>query len=227
MISARIAALFDVGDTSTFAALDALRTVPSKRMPTELFRHLDRLDAVRAFNLRPSQPRGVPATTLERLARVARVGKPSAIAALQEPRRTATIAALFHTLEAAAQDDAAELAEALLSDIVKRAEAADKQARLRPLPGFTSRSTTTTSLSCSPASTMLDPLMRNTKLAARSSLSSSIKLIASSAQSWAGLGKPAPAAPMIRSRRPDETAATGIGCINGSDICDSLLGFRL
>src|SRR3546814_11143030 len=42
---ARIAALFDDGDTSTFAALDALRTVPSKRMPTELFRHLDRLDA--------------------------------------------------------------------------------------------------------------------------------------------------------------------------------------
>ena len=43
---ARIAALFDEGDTSTFAALDALRTIPSKRMPTELYRHLDRLDAV-------------------------------------------------------------------------------------------------------------------------------------------------------------------------------------
>src|SRR3546814_5900020 len=92
---ARIAALFDDGDTSTFAALDALRTVPSKRMPTELFRHLDRLDAVRAFNLRPAPPRGVPATTLERLARVARVSKPSAIAALQEPRRTANVDALF------------------------------------------------------------------------------------------------------------------------------------
>src|SRR3546814_1230717 len=100
-------------------------------MPTELFRHLDRLDAVRAFNLRPAPPRGVPATTLERLARVARVSKPSAIAALQEPRRTATVAALFHTLEAAAQDDAAELAEVLLADLVKGAEAADKQDRLR------------------------------------------------------------------------------------------------
>src|SRR3546814_64925 len=76
---------------------------------------------------------GVPATTLERLARVARVSKPSAIAALQEPRRTATVAALFHTLEAAAQDDAAELAEVLLADLVKGAEAADKQDRLRSL----------------------------------------------------------------------------------------------
>jgi hypothetical protein len=71
--------------------------------------------------------------SLERLARVARAGKPSAIAALQEPRRTATVAALFHTLETAAQDDAAELAEALITDLVKDAETADKKARLRSL----------------------------------------------------------------------------------------------
>jgi TnpA family transposase len=130
---ARIACLFDGSDPSAFAALDALRTVPTKRAPTEFLRHLDRLDAIRAFHLRPAPPKGVPAATLERLARVARVGKPSAIAALQEPRRTATVAALFHTLEAAAQDDAAELAEALLTDLVKDAEAADKKARLRSL----------------------------------------------------------------------------------------------
>ena len=42
----RIAGLFDAGGASPFAALDALRTVPTKRMPTELYRHLDRLDAV-------------------------------------------------------------------------------------------------------------------------------------------------------------------------------------
>ena len=45
-MTVRIAGLFDAGDTSTFAALDALRTVPTKRLPTELYRHLDRLDAV-------------------------------------------------------------------------------------------------------------------------------------------------------------------------------------
>ena len=129
----RIAKLFDEGSESSFAALDALRTVPTRRSSGEFLHHLDRLEAIRAFDLRPSPPRGVPAASLERLARVARVGKPSAIAALQEPRRTATVAALFHTLEAAAQDDAAELAEALITDLVKDAEAADKQARLRSL----------------------------------------------------------------------------------------------
>lgn len=43
------------------------------------------------------------------------------------------MAALFHTLETAAQDDAAELAEALLTDLVKDAEADEKKARLRSL----------------------------------------------------------------------------------------------
>jgi hypothetical protein len=129
----RIAKLFDEGNESGFAALDALRTVPTQRSSGEFLHHLDRLEAIRAFDLRPSPPKGVPAASLERLARVARAGKPSAIAALQEPRRTATVAALFHTLEAAAQDDAAELAEALITDLVKDAEAADKKARLRSL----------------------------------------------------------------------------------------------
>ena len=129
----RIAKLFDEDSETKFVALDSLRTVPTQRSPSEFLLHLDRLEAIRAFELRPSPPPGVPAATLERLARVARAGKPSAIAALQEPRRTATVAALFHTLETAAQDDAAELAEALITDLVKDAEAADKKARLRSL----------------------------------------------------------------------------------------------
>ena len=130
---ARITALFDETNATSFAALDALRTVPTQRTSGELLLHLDRLEAIRAFDLRPLPPKGVPAASLERLARVARAGKPSAIAALQEPRRMATVAALFHTLETAAQDDAAELAEALLTDLVKDAEAPEKKARLRSL----------------------------------------------------------------------------------------------
>jgi len=47
---------------------------------------------------------------LGRLARSARTAKPANLAALQEPRRTATLAALFQTLEATALDDAVELA---------------------------------------------------------------------------------------------------------------------
>ena len=60
------------------------------------------------------------------------MSEPSAIAALGEPRWTATVAA-FHTLEATAQDDAAELAEGLSTDLVGDAEASGKRARLRSL----------------------------------------------------------------------------------------------
>lgn len=127
----RIDAMFTENDPATFSALDALRTVPTRRSPTEFVRHLDRLDAIRAFNLRPVAPRGVPPMVIERLARVARQGKPSAIMALQEPRRTATIAALFYTLEAAAQDDAAELAEALVVDLNNDAQASARDERSR------------------------------------------------------------------------------------------------
>jgi hypothetical protein len=37
----RIAVLFDAGDSSTFAAVDARRTIPGKRIPTELYRYVD------------------------------------------------------------------------------------------------------------------------------------------------------------------------------------------
>jgi hypothetical protein len=53
--------------------------------------------------------------------------------ALAEPRRTATAAALFSTLEAAALDDAVELFEALASDIISAADNAHRKARLRTL----------------------------------------------------------------------------------------------
>jgi TnpA family transposase len=130
---ARIAGLFSEADPEAFATVDALRTVPRRRTPTEFSAQLDRVDAIRAFHLRPQAPGGVPAASIERLARVARSNKPSAIAALREPRRTATVAAMFHTLEAAAQDDAAELAEALITDLIKGAESDHKTSRLRTL----------------------------------------------------------------------------------------------
>jgi hypothetical protein len=49
----RIAKLFDETDETSFVALDALRTVPTQRSPSEFLQHLDRLEAIRAFDLRP------------------------------------------------------------------------------------------------------------------------------------------------------------------------------
>jgi hypothetical protein len=84
--------------------LDDLRAAPRRRMPTELLRHLERIDAIREYGLGLTPSADLPAAPLGRLARSARTARPSALAALREPRRTATLAALFQTLEATALD---------------------------------------------------------------------------------------------------------------------------
>lgn len=131
----QISALLDTrpktnGDETSITDLELLRASPLKRQPTDFFRHLDRVDALREFDFCLAPPKAIPAVQLERLARVARHSKPSAIAALNEPRRTATVAALFYTLEATAQDDATELAEALISDLFRHAETTQTNARI-------------------------------------------------------------------------------------------------
>lgn len=119
----QIVTLFE-NDGARLSGLGILRAEPLKRRQSDFLKHLDRLDAIRSFDLRPAPPKGVPAIQLERLARVARRAKPSAIAVLKEPRRTATVASLFYTLEASAQDDATELGEALIADLFRDAEQA-------------------------------------------------------------------------------------------------------
>ena len=120
-------------DDETLATLDDLRTTPKRRSPTELLRHLERIDSIRSHGLSLAPSADLPAAPLGRLARSARTAKPANLAALQEPRRTATLAALFQTLEATALDDAVELFDALASDIFTHAEEAHRKSRLRSL----------------------------------------------------------------------------------------------
>src|SRR3954464_12193567 len=96
-------------------------------------RHLDRIDVIRGHGLGLAPFLDLPAAPLGRLARSARSAKLANLAALHEPRRTATLAALFQTLEATALDDAVELFDALAGDIVTQAEEAHRKSRLRSL----------------------------------------------------------------------------------------------
>jgi TnpA family transposase len=120
-------------DDDRLNTLDDLRTTPKRRSPTELLRHLERIDAIRAHGLSLAPATDLPAAPLGRLARSARTAKPANLAALHEPRRTATLAALFQTLEATALDDATELFDALATDIFTRAEEVHRKSRLRTL----------------------------------------------------------------------------------------------
>jgi TnpA family transposase len=129
----RIGALLDAERDELTMTLERLRAAPRRRSPTELTRCFERLCAIRAQTLRPTIPEGFPSATLLRLARFGHRVKPAVLAHLPEPRRTATLVALFHTLEATAQDDAVELFEALATEAVGDAAQAHQQARLRTL----------------------------------------------------------------------------------------------
>jgi hypothetical protein len=120
-------------DDDALNTLDDLRATPKRRSPTELLRHLERIDAIRGHGLGLPPSADLPAAPLGRLARSARTTKPANLAALHEPRRTATLAALFQTLEATALDDGIELFDALATDIFTQAEEAHRKSRLRSL----------------------------------------------------------------------------------------------
>ena len=128
-------------DDEVLATLDDLRAASKRRTPAELLQHLERIDTIRSHGLGLAPAADLPATPLGRLARNARTAKPANLAALQEPRRveprgspdTATLAALFQTLEATALDDAVELFDALAADIFSQAEEAHSKSRLRSL----------------------------------------------------------------------------------------------
>jgi Tn3 transposase DDE domain/Domain of unknown function (DUF4158) len=129
----RIDALLDAERGESPTTLEHLRATPTRRSPTELIRCLERLDAIRAQTIWPGIPKGFPAAPLLRLARFGQRAQPAVLARLPEPRRTATLVALLHTLEATAQDDAVELFEVLVAGIVGDAAKAHQQARLRTL----------------------------------------------------------------------------------------------
>lgn len=79
----------------------------------------------------PTTP--VPPSRIAALARFANTVKVSAVARLPVARRTATLVAFIHSLEASAQDDALDVLAILLRDLFAKAEQADRKVRLRSL----------------------------------------------------------------------------------------------
>ena len=132
--SAYIARLFDSGDGPTL--IEELRRAPRRLAPGEFLTHLERIDAIRAANLAPKDAPDAPDApdaVIERLAHAARKMRPAALARLPEPRRSATLAALFGALERIALDEALELFGQLIDQTVKDAARAYTASRMRTL----------------------------------------------------------------------------------------------
>lgn len=129
--STRISLL--LGDNKGAALIEELRRAPQRLAPGEFISHLERIDAIREENLAPTGVMNVPDAVIERLARSARKIRPAALLRLPDPRRPATLAALFGAMEGIALDEAIELFDQLITQTGKNAARDYAAKRMRSL----------------------------------------------------------------------------------------------
>ncbi len=113
--------------------LDRLRTAPVRASAPALVDALHRLIEVRALGAGRVDLSSLPAGRLKVLARYAAAAKAQAIARMPDQRRIATLLAFGHQLQATAQDDALDVLDMLVENLLDRVEHDGERARLRTL----------------------------------------------------------------------------------------------
>lgn len=99
--------------------LDRLRKGPVRVSAPALVQVLLRIETVRGLGIKLPTIK-VPSSRIAALARFASTVKVSAVARLPDARRIATLVAFVHSLEASAHDDALDVLDLLLRNLLKR-----------------------------------------------------------------------------------------------------------
>ena len=113
--------------------LDRLRTGPDVISAIALKNALERIRALRQYDLSNLDISAVSPDRVKKLARHAAVSKADTIDRLSEPRKWATLAAFAYAYEARAIDDALDLFDALIQTRLTKSARKGQQKRLRTL----------------------------------------------------------------------------------------------
>ncbi len=119
--------------TSRIANLERLRRAPSRASAPVLVQALSRLAEARSLDIGQNALTHMPANRIKTLAHYAVTTKAQNIATLTEQRRTATLVSFTRHLAVTAQDDALDVLDMLIRDLLARSTNDGKKTRLRTL----------------------------------------------------------------------------------------------
>jgi hypothetical protein len=132
----RLTGLLALEPPGRISRLERLRRAPARVSSRGLVEALDRVAELRALGAGAVDvdAAGVPPGRLGALARYAMGATPHTVARLGPERQAATLLAVARHLETVATDDAVDLLDVLLADLVARAERASAHDQLKALP---------------------------------------------------------------------------------------------
>jgi TnpA family transposase len=129
----RLQGLLSVPEDGRPSTLERLRRAPTRVSGQGLLGALIRLEEIRALGVGELDLTRVPAGRLDALARYAYSVRAQAISRMREDRKIATLVAVARELEVRATDDALDLLNVLVRDLLSRAESQGRSRRLRTL----------------------------------------------------------------------------------------------
>ena len=130
---ANLDSLLQIPEGQYTTSLDRLRRAPDRVSGPGLVAALHRLDEIRALGVSEISLDHLPLNRLRALARYAAAARAQAISRMVPDRRTATLLAFAHAFERTAMDDAINVLDSLVSDIVRGAHKDGEKERLRTL----------------------------------------------------------------------------------------------
>jgi len=113
--------------------LDRLRKPPTRVSGPALVGALNRLKEIRALGIGNLNLARLPAGRIKALARYANAARAQAITRMPQERKIATLVAFAHTIEITAMDDALDVLDLLVTELLNQSKRAGKKERLRTI----------------------------------------------------------------------------------------------
>lgn len=126
-------ALIVVVEKTRLTPLEQLRKSPTRRSAPSLVNALNRLVTIRALGINQLNVGTIPPIRFKTLAKTAFTLRAQAIARMSTERRIATLVAWAYVMEAIAIDDALDVLNLLVKDILSKSQKEGKKNRLRTI----------------------------------------------------------------------------------------------